>query len=611
MLKLHYHLLATACLALVGAACLAPGAEAKTCNGMKNCSLGTKPYKFYSADVFGGGSTLIAPYWRQAADCYAEPADLMFKGPTGWVDETLFDYTGTPAQNCATKHIKTKQNIWYIGTGSGFGILGLFSHDAKDLWGAVNNNGPQNFPSLQYAASDAGFSDSTDWTVYDNGTTSGYVQSHTTIYINGDNNTVPCNSTNNGVNNPATPFPNPLYCYGPAIQFPLSVDPVDVAYGGNNGAATYEKMIDTGGKEHDYNFNIQFPTSSGGLRLSQKTLCEIWNGQITNWNHPDLQTDNGGTPLYDPNDPNKGQWSTVGVPLYDVGRADGSGTTSIITRHLAAICPSLVTGNQYTTGSLTLPSSLIGNTYVVSNPNFPGVDVAGKITVVSGSNGVAQYEAFTYVPTANDPNSNCTIASGFTACVVQARVAYEGTDYVLPYVNTSLTNPYGLQGATLQNSSGAWVQPSPTAALDGFSSIQPPQSNASGQYCASCLDWGMRNDPGAWVQSLSPFSPLANPPEANAFPMIGTTNYEGYTCIKSANVQKTLIGILGSVDSTGNNLNTDPVNGILAKSGLAPLPKQWRTAINGTFVKNTDQLNLNIVPAGTAGPCSMSGVVGG
>ncbi len=621
MLKLHHSLLATACLALVGAAGFAPSASAAggaTCGTLHlvNCTNGTgnPAYVFQSPDIYGGGSSLISPYWREMSDCYAQPADLMVKGPTGFVDQVLFNYTGTPAQNCAIKHTKTKQTIWYLSTGSGFGILGVFSHDAKDLWGAVNNNGPQYFAGPQYAASDAGLSDSTDFTVYDNGTTSGYVQSHTTIYVNGDNNTVPCNSTNNGVNSPGTPFPNPLYCYGPAVQIPISIDPVDAAYGGNNGAATYEKMVDTSGVEHDYNFNIAFPTSSGGLRLSQKTLCEIFNGQITNWNHPDLQTDNGGTPLYDPTDPNGGSgWS---VPLQAVGRSDGSGTTSIITRHLAAICPSLITGNQYTTGTLTLPSSLIGNTYSTSNPNFPGVDSPGKIVVAPQSQGVAQYTAFTYVPVSGDPQSNCTIPTGFTACVMQGRVGYEGTDFVLPYVNTSLTNTYGLSGATLQNSSGQWIQPTPTSVLTAFSSIQPPQSSSSGSYCASCLDWGMRNDPGAWVQSLSPLSVLANPPEGTAFPMVGTTQYEGYTCIASKTKEALLLGLLGQVYSTGNNLYTDPTNGILAKSGLAPLPKNWRTAINGTFVKDTDKLGLNIINVGTTqtdSPCGPSNthIVGG
>ncbi len=183
MLKLHHYFLATTCLALVGA--VAP-ADAATCNGDTNCSLGTQAYVFGSSDVFGGGSSLVAPYWRQTSDCYAEPADLVTKGsPPTYVDELLFDWKGNNPQNCATQQVITNATTWYISTGSGSGILGVFSHDPKSFWGEVNTNGPQYFPEVFYGLSDAGLG-TTDVDAYDNGTGGGtYCQGSTCISIAG------------------------------------------------------------------------------------------------------------------------------------------------------------------------------------------------------------------------------------------------------------------------------------------------------------------------------------------------------------------------------------------------------------------------------------------
>src|SRR5215469_10746694 len=144
MQKLQHYFMATACLALLGAAGFAPSAEAAvTCNGSgPNCSLGTQVYVFGADDVYGAGSSLVAPYWRQSNDCYANPADLITKAsPPTYVDTNLFDYTvtgGTGVQNCATTHIINTATIWYISTGSGSGILGVFSHDPQTFWGPVN-----------------------------------------------------------------------------------------------------------------------------------------------------------------------------------------------------------------------------------------------------------------------------------------------------------------------------------------------------------------------------------------------------------------------------------------------------------------------------------------
>lgn len=62
------------------------------------------------------------------------------------------------------------------------------------------------------------------------------------------------------------------------------------------------------------------------LKLSRKTLTDIYFGRITNWNDQAIAKDNPGVNLPD-------QKITV------IFRSDGSGTTAVFTQHLSAISP--------------------------------------------------------------------------------------------------------------------------------------------------------------------------------------------------------------------------------------------------------------------------------
>jgi phosphate transport system substrate-binding protein len=594
MFKSHHYLLATACVALMGAAAYAPSASAAgNCAGQTNCNGG--PYKFGKNDVYGGGSSLVSPYWRQTADCEGLPADLIINtSPPTHVDETFFNYTGSPPQNCATDHLRNV-TIWYIQTGSGTGIKGVYSHDPKQ-YGFVNAGATQYFPEVFYGLSDAGLA-SSDVTIYNSG---GSTPEQGLYFA-----TPGAQACNTGTGTQANPYSNPAQCYGPMVQFPFSVDPVALTY-----APVYEQILNANNSVTSYKFNIQYPRSdnSGGLRLDQTTYCKIFNGQITNWNDPAIKADNGGVSLEDPNDPTSaGSWS---VPLIPVGRSDSSGTTSIFTRHLAAACAA-VPGNLYTTGATTLAGAgagaIVGNTYNTSNPNFPGVDQTGKITIASGSSGVAQYVAFTATPTGS--NSNCTVPAGALGCITQGRIAYIGPDYVLPYVLSTNTNSYGLNSATLKNLSNQWEEPTPAGASTAFAAVSPPQSNKNGTYNAGNTSFGYRNDPSAWVQGLAPSSLLANPTLKNSYPIVGSTNVLAYTCYARSQNRNTLVNMLNFVNNA--KINVDNTGGILATAGLAPLPKAWATAIKQTFLSDPNGLGLEIEPVGTGTACKTSGVVGG
>lgn len=550
---------------------------------------------YAKGDIFGGGASVPAPYARQTFDCYAKPTDLIIAGsPPTFEQIAPFYYTGNPPQNCATTHITSKETIYYVSASAGVGILATFAHDPT-LYGYINEAQTEYFPSIQFGMSTTPLG-TTDVSVYNTGGTETQGKSSITIAaFNGQ----ACGTKNGNT------YPNPLQCYGPLIQFPFAITPIVFAYN-----STYEKWVDGSGNETDYHFNIKYGRSdgSGGLRLSPTTYCEIFNGLITNWNDPALQSDNGGQSLEDPNDPTSSDlWS---VPLQIVGRSDSSGATSILSRHLANVCASL-SGNQYTTGASTLPTSLQGPTYNLSNPNYPPVsgETPGKFTLAPGNAGVAQYVAFTAVPGGSNPSNCPNPPSNAAACISLGRITYSGTDYVLPYVANTGLNTYNLDSATLENSSGNWEEATASTAQAAYSGIQPPQSNKNGAYCATCTGFGYRDDPTAWVQSISPTAAIADPSNSGAYPIVGTADWVAYTCYKVKNQRNSLTGVMNYISNDA--INTDPKLGILASAGMAPMSKQWGTAIKTTFQNNNDGLGLNIEPAGSPGTCSTSGIIGG
>jgi phosphate transport system substrate-binding protein len=580
LLNLRNLALASACAWIAGLAAFTPEVYALTYD---------KTVKNY--DIYGGGASVPAPYARQTFDCYANPTDLIVAGnPPQLVQIQAFDYTGIPPQNCATQHITTRETTWYVSTSSGPGILAVFGHDPT-LFG---NYSPY-FPSVQFALSTTPLV-ATDVNNYNEGGTETQGASSITLAAPGG---PPCNSGSK------SPYPNPLECYGPLIQFPFAITPIVFAYN-----STYEKWINSSGQETDYHFNIHYTRKdgSGGLRLDPLTYCKIFNGEITNWNDPALTADNNNVPLVDPNDPAGSQFS---VPLQIVGRADSSGATSIFTRHLANVCASLGGDNAYTTGSSTLPAGLIGPTYNVSNPNYPPVsgEELGKFTVALQNFGVAQYTAFTAAPSTGLPSNCINTPQNAVACIALGRITYSGTDYVLPYVADTQLNTYNLNTATLLNAFGQWEEATPTTAQAAYSDIPPPQSSSNGRYCGDCIDFGHRDDPTAWVQGNSPDSLIANPSTSGAYPLIGTANWLTYTCYASRYQEKSLTGVMAYISDDA--INYDLEKGILAAAGLAPLSKQWRTAIKTTFVSNSDELNLEIEPVGKGPVCSQNGIIGG
>ena len=574
---------------LVGVSTLAIGLAA---SGVANAT---------DVQVYGGGSSLISVYMQQAFNCYGNDQPLIIRSPLSLKTLADFNYTGTKgaAQDCATQKINTRTDLHFDSAGSGVGIAGVFTHDpsstAPNGYGDINPNqsGEQDMPAISFGMSDAGLG-ATDVGYWENGNDDQGPTNTCTVKEQSV-----CVVAPGETAHPPTTYPNPHQFRGALIQFPVSIDPVAIAYD-----PTYKKVESADGTQTtSYHLNIHFAHSdgSGGWRLDQTAYCTIFNGvfatsgagPITNWNDSRLKALNGNVPLYDPTDPQKSEFN---VPLQIAGRGDSSGTTSIFTRHLARVCGTTginLPNNQYADGATTLPVSLQGGTY--DGTNATGV-VLGKFTLATGSGNLAKYVAFLAVP-----------AAGQT--LQQGNIAYLGADFVAPANTVNGNNSYNLNSADLKNHSNKFERANGANAATAFGSLAPPQSLANGHYDNSTCagpSAKCRQHPYDWAEPVSKTSPLADPTAANSYPIVGTTNVLLYSCYANSQVA-VLIPKFFAWYSKSTTVQEVP-DGLLVKNGLAALPGPWRTAISETFMANTTGLNLNINKGG-ANNCA--GITGG
>jgi len=89
---------------------------------------------------------------------------------------------------------------------------------------------------------------------------------------------------------------------GPLLEVPLSAFAISIVFNATN---------------------LTIP--SGGVKLSQNSICGIIEGHITNWNDPSITNDNGGAVIGN-------------QAITDVYRSDGAGTTFILSYGLSVIC---------------------------------------------------------------------------------------------------------------------------------------------------------------------------------------------------------------------------------------------------------------------------------
>ncbi|WP_341528614.1 phosphate ABC transporter substrate-binding protein PstS [Nostoc sp. UHCC 0302] len=149
-----------------------------------------------------------------------------------------------------------------------------------------------------------------------------------------------------------------------------------------------------------------------GLKLPRQVYTDIFLGKITNWNNPKIAVANPGINLPD-------------LPIKVVHRTDGSGTTSVLTRHLNAISPEW--------------------------KNKVGAGKSIEWPVGIGANGNA----------------------GVTAQIQQLPGA-------IGYVEYSYANRNKLRVAALENKSGNYITPTPESTAKTLEAIKLPAKNLIG-----------------------------------------------------------------------------------------------------------------------------------
>ena len=461
---------------------------------------------------------------------------------------------------------------------------------------------------------------------------------------------------------------------GAAITFPLYVLPIAVAYASSYG-------INAKGQAMVFNAQGKGINGTSVLNLTKAAYCGIFNGTILNWNDPALQLINGvnkvsvrhgtgataktnmenlGVPLYDPTNDTATRWAADGAPIRLVGRLDGSGTTNVFSRHLAAVCNATngFTGtNKFLTASDYLPfsdsgsgnadftvvrsdtkykpnsSGYAGTTNSVSGDYFDGTTIqslagthpsslptgtngSGLFLIADGGGKVAS--AIVAIGTGNDYPSPSA-----TSVKLNGKIGYISADFIQPSVDA----PGGLVAAALQVGNGAfptitygdgtggtvlnaykrvdatYALPTVKAALTGFTQA-PPSVGDSRQVTLPDGTTGAASpaNPLAWQGVLYATSgnadgPLSNPQKAGSYPMVGTTQFFGYTCYSTSQLREALVNHLAitlgliNKNSTGGSINKGTIGGTVpsypgvdVQSNIGIVPTAWATAISNTFL---------------------------
>lgn len=624
-----------------------------------------------SARIVGAGSSAIAHTIRQASDCYGLKSDLGFG--TAKLSPYSIDTISVPDVDFNTTYADTLGNRFNCGANSANAVIATSPYAgpqfavgrivqpnvmveylsvgsqegvAAFIGGRVNSQirisakfsdrdgsfyyglEPANCPVV--AGPDCAGYDSADGYQFSLSEIplfrSGYPQSYTGTYADYFLESINPFDRYNNIN-PNYGNRNAYRLFGSPIQVPVAIVPIAIAY-----SPAYAKQRNGDGSISTYRLTVGNARAdgSGGLRLSRDQYCAIFNGAITNWNQLPTSVVNK-----DPADVNR-NWATTGLPIYLVGRADASGTTTLLTRALMVQCTGLsintgVGGVGGTTivysrfpGSFSQLSSrgaltsgaffdkYLGkfrdqNTYPRASANYCAfngqfqVECQGLFTIAEGDDGVAM--ATTYLP---DPGLNPGDRTS------NGRIAYISPEQTLPAILFNVANNFGLNTASLQVGGYGYTYAAPDAknATAAFGKLQPPQSKGTtGFYCAdqpTCSQNGDRGDPLQWVESVQHlpvfqapyYSPLAAP--TKGYPIVGTSNVLLYTCYATSDRRQAIDSffatLFGKTTREHNNqmlpvnIFADPVVGTFARNGIAPMPASWRTAITETFLKRSLQI---------------------
>jgi phosphate ABC transporter phosphate-binding protein len=218
----------------------------------------------------------------------------------------------------------------------------------------------------------------------------------------------------------------------------------EIPYGVQDGANTdsppargYAYMPDVaGGLGFMYNLQINGQRVTN-LRLSGRTVADIFTNRVTFWDDPELKADN----------------PQLGLPhlrITPVVRSDGDGSTAVFTQWMLAAQPSdwqaycAVVGRNPCTQTSTYPVQ--GGTDMIAQPGDPGV---ATYVAQSSSNGAIGYAQYSWALQEGLPVAKVLNAAGYYTAPTAANVAVSllqaqvNTDQSSPaYLTADLSNVY-------------------------------------------------------------------------------------------------------------------------------------------------------------------------
>ncbi len=539
---------------------------------------------YAAADLHGNGASAPAVVVVKLMNCYAGKKDFpsafpnapSFGATDGYnhlgvvggfseIPEHVYNPVKPTASNpqfdCKTKHIQEDIEGEYVSTGSGGGVSNFVGYTAAAAGTAATNP-------------------------FVNGTLDSDTAWNNIHFIFSENPLTAANITTfNGVEDGADNTLGTGDDVGlvAPIFVPAVIVPVALAY-----HAEYGRYKDGSGNVKSLTFQV----GADGLELTRATYCGILDGTITNWNDPAIAATNAN--LRDPDHP-LADWNASGVPIQLIGRSDSSGTTTLFTRHMAAVC-----GAEWgTAGASTIPAARRDGalTYDINGNFVSGTYTPGEFAVANTSSGVAA----TLDKALTDPVTNLTYT-------FNGKFGYIGADYVAP---AETVPGIELQPAYLAEglSTTKFLAPNAKNAAAALNAINPPESLTSGAYSANpaCAGVagktgaGCRANPLAWVATTSEAEPIANP--LKGYPILGTTNIGIYTCYVDPAVRTAMAGyfnlLYGKLPAQGGEAYKFPAKlgtnvaldaggvatGVFPRNGLSALPGKWVKAITETFGK--------------------------
>ncbi|AWV03639.1 substrate-binding domain-containing protein [Burkholderia pyrrocinia] len=311
---------------------------------------------------------------------------------------------------------------------------------------------------------------------------------------------------------------------GPLIQIPYIVTPITVPVV-NGPAVTSTTTPQT------------TPSQAHSIALNDDDLCGIFSGRITDWAGV-----SGANPVINPQ--TGSAYTTTSMPIKVVYRSDGSGTTELLTRHLAAVCTTVNTATGVTfIDSLTFTASFPGG---IAPPNF--------------------------IPGSTDGHVRNTLTS--LASTGIAAVAYLGPGHTNTYLAPSSSvvtsaNAIQLPVASLVNlKNGQYYAPTYANATAALGTIAPP---ANRFFAANQTNW----------------APNTNNPNSG-YPVSGMSYIILSQCYANPDVKA----------ATHDFLNAHYTNASFASivhgNGFDTVPSNYQTAISADFLSNTSGFNLDI-----------------